>query len=454
MSFQNKYLKYKNKYLELKKQIGGALTSNSTAGGGGALQESNPDESTELIRQFISENSNISDQIISNPIDMRKKQTVIDKLIGTPDRQVMIDLYNSIKHVSALEHESLIKEFCDKYNQVKQSNDVYILVYIIKPGNSGSGALKYYTKSGLYVTTITGKYLNYDHIIDVTDPYLNNRINEANSKILESIKKLNIDTNKNIYLHFADDCSYSGEQLGQIVAFFTNDIFTNLNNNINLYYRFVVPFILDKKIINMIEEFSIISNYIKNYIDKTELSIKLQENREITKEQLKKFDDENKKLKYYDYDTFYKMQQNIFNEEKIQKSKIFIECIKSRQDGNINDLIKTIILGKKYPYRIDQLYLFDMYPVLNILKKNNSMIKKVENVVNGRPTSYKGDRYLVYFDTKIADNRSVETELIQNIVTNPDYVFGQYSIFKYKFNGKQIKFDDTKSFSQLLQSLK
>jgi hypothetical protein len=105
MSFQNKYLKYKNKYLELKKQIGGSSSSGGGAGG------SNPDDITELIRQFISENSNISDQIISNPIDMRKKQAVIDKLIGTPDRQVMIDLYNSIKHVSASEHEYLIKEF-------------------------------------------------------------------------------------------------------------------------------------------------------------------------------------------------------------------------------------------------------------------------------------------------------------------------------------------------------
>jgi len=276
MSFQNKYLKYKNKYLELKKQIGGSSSSNS---GGSALQESNPDDITELGRQFISENSNISDQIISNPIDMRKKQDAIDRLIDTPDRQVIIDLYNSIKHVSASEHEFLIKEFCDRYNQVKESNDVYILVYIPYLSNVGNGAgTSYNTKSSLYVTTIVGKYLNYDYIIDTTTN--NVRVSHAEidykNRILTAIKKLNIDINKNIYLYFADDCSYGGEQLKMIISMVTNEIFTNLNNNINLYYRFIIPFILSKRYLNMIEEFSIVSNYIKNNIDKSKLFIKLQ----------------------------------------------------------------------------------------------------------------------------------------------------------------------------------
>ena len=451
MSFQNKYLKYKNKYLELKKQIGGSSSSNS---GGSALQESNPDDITELGRQFISENSNISDQIISNPIDMRKKQDAIDRLIDTPDRQVIIDLYNSIKHVSASEHEFLIKEFCDRYNQVKQPNDVYILVYIPFLENVGDSGTIYNTKSSLYVTTIAGKYLNYDYIINTTSRF-QPPLDQYNYKnrILTAIKNLNIDTNKNIYLHFADDCSYGGEQLRLIIKKVTNEIFTNLDNNMNLYYRFIIPFILSKKYVNMIEEFSIISNYIKNNIDKSKLFIKLQENKNIYKETRKKFDEENKELKYDDYETYHEKENNFYNEQNNQKSRIFIECIKSRQDKQINDLIKTIILGKDYGL-IDKLYLFDMYPVLDILKKNNSMVKKVEDVVNGRPSSYKDNNALVYFDTKIADTSSIETRLVQNIVTNPDYIKGQYSTFKYKFNGKQIEFDDTKSFSQLLQSLK
>jgi len=254
-------------------------------------------------------------------------------------------------------------------------------------------------------------------------------------------------------LYFADDCSYGGEQLKMIISMVTNEIFTNLNNNINLYYRFIIPFILSKRYLNMIEEFSIVSNYIKNNIDKSKLFIKLQENKNIYKETRKKFDEENKELKYDDFKTYREKENNFYNEQNNQKSRIFIECIKSKQNEQINDLIKTIILGKKYN-RIDKLYLFDMYPVLDILKKNNSMVKNAENVVNGRPTSYKYENDLVYFDTKIADDRSIEIRLVQNIVTNPDYIKGQYSTFKYKFNGKQIEFDDTKSFSQLLQSLK
>ena len=35
MSYQNKYLKYKQKYLDLKKQIGGSEPNIATAGGGG-----------------------------------------------------------------------------------------------------------------------------------------------------------------------------------------------------------------------------------------------------------------------------------------------------------------------------------------------------------------------------------------------------------------------------------
>ena len=36
MSYQNKYLKYKLKYLDLKKQIGGSKPNIATAGGGGS----------------------------------------------------------------------------------------------------------------------------------------------------------------------------------------------------------------------------------------------------------------------------------------------------------------------------------------------------------------------------------------------------------------------------------
>jgi hypothetical protein len=449
MSYKDKYLKYKNKYLELLAKNNNSLYIRQIMKGGEhknkcldnfelikkkmkELNNYSQDliKTTQLIRKFIHENSKITEQIISNPIDEIKKNNYIMSFQNEDERKIKQTICMDIKHVSSLDFEVLIKELCDAYNNSKQKDDIYILVYMPKP-ESGSGGFKYYTKSSFYVTTIAGTYLNYDYIIDLTvkegdskDP---NDFSELIKKLINTIVK---NEEKNIYLHFADDCSYSGEQIEKMITYLIPDILTNFDNNIFLYYRFIIPFILNKRIFNEISIDSDICDYIK-HIDKLSL--------------LNDFNIITEKYK----STIDNLESEINNESEINKNKkiillykkmageqkkMLIEKISEPNKGSYNN--KSIELSSK-----KHLYMIDMKPVLNIINRNNSMIKKYN------------EQYLLYFDTKIADSRSIPTDIVKSIVTHPEFTIGQYSKFKYYFDNKEIEFTPNKTFSELLYSL-
>ena len=137
-------------------------------------------EELNLFRKFYEENKQISSQIGNYPICPIKKQQFINKYSEPKDQSIITELVNSVKHVSNIEFDSLIKELCNKYNEVKEENDIYILIYIPNMG-SGSGGRWYNEKSSFYVTHIAAKYLNYDYIFDITEKDIENT-----NKILKS----------------------------------------------------------------------------------------------------------------------------------------------------------------------------------------------------------------------------------------------------------------------------
>lgn len=187
-----------------------------------------------LFKKFINENKDISNQIDSYPIDPIKKQNFIDEYTDPNDKSIVTELVNSVKHISNTEFVFLIKELCDKYNEVKKENDVYILVYIPTMG-SGSGGQFYNRKSSFYVTNITASYLNHDYIIDMTAKDEMTTDYDCKHEIANNIKNLNITENKNIYLYFADDCSYSGQQINLIITKFMDTVIEQYDDDFRKY---------------------------------------------------------------------------------------------------------------------------------------------------------------------------------------------------------------------------
>jgi hypothetical protein len=356
-------------------------------------------EDLKLFKKFYEENKQISNQISNYPIDPIKKQQFIDKHIDSTDKSIIRELVNCIKHVSNIEFELLIKELCDKYNEVKEDTDIYILVYIGNMG-SGSGGRWYNEKSSFYVTNIAAKYLKYDNIIDITT-------NESNiyndnvliPKISNYIKNLNIAENKNIYLYFSDDCSYGGQQIMLIITKFMNSLKESICNSLNyFYYRLIIPFILNKQVNLFVNTQSKFTNLIKNNFNKKKLSSKIEE--AVIEYQIK-----------YSHATF----------------------------------------------TMNNIYLIDILPTVDILIKNNSMVRETTDIVKNESIEKFGEKYLIYFDHKFADKHSINQKIIFPIIGICNYFDGiniypsGYNKIIYKLNGKPIIFDQTKTLLELLK---
>lgn len=390
---------------------------------------------TSLIKKFIDSNKDIHNQISSYPISETKKQYFINTFTDESEKKIITDLVNHVRHVSNEEFNNLIKELCDKYNEVKKENDVYILVYIPKMG-SGSGGSLYNTKSSFYVTNIAGQYLRYDYIIDITETktemetYSSSLILKKDL-ILKKINDLKIETDKNIYLYFCDDCSYTGEQINKIKTDFMMPFEDSLLKMYTHFYcRFIIPFILNKKVFEEFLKISEITNLIKNFhINKRESKILL--NNAI----------------------------NTVNIEKSEKSKLQ----KNEWDNALYDTLKLINLDIKSDIEFSKIYLIDIEPIKNILINNYvsdtlDILNKPENLSIKSSKNY-GERNLIYFDHKFADGSSINQYIVYPIIENCDYPKlnrvecppAGYRNINYKLNDIKIEFDETKTFLQLLQ---
>jgi hypothetical protein len=390
-------------------------------------------EELKIFKKFYEENKQISDQIECFPIDLIKKQQFIDKHIDSTDKSIVTELVNSVKHVGNIEFESLIKELCDKYNEVKDDNDIYILLYIGNMG-SGSGGRWYNEKSSFYVTNIAAKYLKYDNIIDITtkDIFICD-IDVSKQKIFNDIKNLSIAENKNIYLYFCDDCSYGGQQLMLIITNFMNSLKESLSSSLNcFYYRFIIPFILNKQVYSFVNYQSTFTNLIKDNFDKKSVYLKIDET--IIEYQTKHNCNPNniKNDKY---------QDNIIND--IFKKSVFTHC----------NMISTII----NTFTINRTYLIDILPIADILIKNNSMIRETNDIIKNESIETFGKKYLIYFDHKFADEQSINQKMIPPIIGNCNYsndidIFppAGYKKIIYKLNGIPIIFDQTKTLLEQL----
>jgi len=239
MTFIKKYLKYKNKYLQLKKQLGGY------------------DSETQLIKEFVDENYQ---KLITFPdysIDEKRKEEYIMKHLDEDLQYIIRKLVNKIKYVSIEEFNYKIKEICDIYNLLKNTNDSYII--IIPPQIVSGLDVNIFRKSNFYVTLLTTKYLNYDHILDLS------KINE--NEFIDKINKLTNITDKKIHLFIADDCSYSGLQIKNFI-----NKFSSTYDLSNFKLCIIIPFFLNEEIFKeLIDKYKIPKEIIdcihKNNLD-------------------------------------------------------------------------------------------------------------------------------------------------------------------------------------------
>jgi hypothetical protein len=375
---------------------------------------------TLLIKKFIDSNKDIHNQIGSYPISEAKKQNFINSFVDESEKTIITDLVNHVKHVSNDEFNNLIKELCDKYNEVKKENDVYILVYIPHMGSS-TGALTYYNKSSFYVTNIAGQYLQYDYIIDLTGNVINDDIKNL---IFNKITDLQIEINKNIYLYFCDDCSYSGEQILKIKTSFMKSLEQSISEKQNLfYYRFIIPFILNKRVFNEFLKISEITNLIQNYfISRHDGKIILS-------------------------DKIIEVNNKMFVKKK---------CTWNEWNTAFYTALGDIELNIESNIEFRNIYLIDLNSIKDILVKNNNYVSKTADF-NNNPKF--GERNLIYFDHKFADNYSINQIVIPPIIENCNYPRinsevcppAGYRNIIYQLNGKNIKFNETKTFLQLLQ---
>lgn len=210
---------------------------------------------------------------------------------------------------------------------------------------------------------------------------------------------------------------------------------------------------MNKRIYTKIYNLAKISNSIINNFNQKNLYLKL-DNSE--KEFLIKLDEVKKEIMNENiidkYRKIKKVETKMYNENKNTMQKIFNEAI------NISTLPEDIIslLGI---FTIDKLYLIDILPIIDILIKNNNMVKHTDDIVKNRTTTFFGNHYLVYFDHKLADYLSINLKIIPPIIGNCNYPIDKscppagYRDIIYKLNNIQIVYDNNKTFFELLKKV-
>jgi hypothetical protein len=373
----------------------------------------NRDE-TILIRKFLEEND-ILDKIASFPISDRKIQEFIDSTTNIDEKNDNIELIKNVKHISNAEFINQIRSLCNRYNQSKKSDDIYILLYT--PFFDFTGAGKYSQKSNFYATNIAGNFLNYDYIFDMTD----NKFHFLLDYIIYSkIKALNLNK-KNIYFYICDDCSYSGTQLEQLInglnIFNIFDDIDLINKYIRL--RLIIPYILsnfDKYIY-----YSTLSEYFINNFNR------------------KKFIDG---LRTFNNSIYIKVKKN-YSDKIYKDGKIISKD--EYQKYQMNQFLLSILppntdlnkLRNEWFYDYKNILLIDIEPIKDILIKNNKSVKKSNDILKKSDSK----NWLIYFDFKIGDRHSAERYIIKNILEKePDR---EYEKIIYLFNGKKIIFGNS-----------
>lgn len=374
---------------------------------------------TEIIKSFLQQNPNITDQIGDFPIDLEKAK----KLSKIHSKEVI----DTVRYVPKNEFKQLIQELCIRYNTVKEKDDIYILLYT--PFFEGNGADNYKDKSNFYTTNIAGQYLMFDYIFDLTYLTIQETICEIILNKLEKIDR----TNKKIYLYICDDCSYSGkqthaliEQLGVSKFIFTkNDHDPNEIINPNIYIRLIIPFILTR---------------LDDYLDLSQITdnIKKRFNKDIF---TPKHNDTNMKFSSMKYSP-----KNI-KEWDNEKFDNLLSSIKGELTIEDNIWIENII--DFYKDNLENILMLDIEPIKDILIRNKKSVGNESGQTN---------MWLIYFDHKLADNVSVNLGILSHIITNCKdgdvYCPGrEYKKIQYNFNGKRFEFKSRLSFSKNIMDM-
>jgi hypothetical protein len=371
---------------------------------------------TELIKDFLKQNPNIVKQIGNFPID-RKKAISLGINSSTIDK---------VRYVSKNEFQKLVQELCIRYNEVKNKDDIYVLLYT--PFFDMTGTLTYKNKSNFYTTNIAGQFLKFDYIFDLTNENTKDKLGKI---ILDKISKIKA-TSKNIYLYICDDCSYSGKQIHELIInlvvskfIFTLDEDSEEIINPNIYIRLIIPFILNQ--LDSYLSYSQITDNIKNRLNKKEFT----ELFKATNEKYIMLPYSTKMHKDWDKSRFDNMLAS-FTPELTLDDNIWIE--------NIISLYKN---------KIDTILLIDIEPIKDILIRN----KKTVGNINKSSSSW-----LIYFDHKLADHHSVDLSILSRIIKNckigdtkcPER---EYSKIKYYFNEKEFIFKSELSFSKNIMDI-
>lgn len=370
---------------------------------------------TKIIKSFLQQNPNITEQIGDFPIDLEKakkfKQSVIDK----------------VRYVPKNEFKEMVRELCQRYNTVKGKDDIYILLYT--PFFDMTGAANYKSKSNFYTTNIVGQYLIFDYIFDLTDTKTQHMLCEIILNKLAKIDRIN----KKIYLYICDDCSYSGMQTHGLIKqlgvskfiFSKNEDDPNENINPNIYIRLIIPFILSK-----LDEYLMLSQItynIKRRFNKAKFIplynatnmkfLSMKYSIKIGKE----WTDEN-----------FENLLNSINGEIILEDNIWIENITTYYKSDLYNIL-----------------MIDIEPIKDILIRNK---KSVGNIVGNNSS------WLIYFDHKLADRHSVDLAILSRIIKNckdgdincPDR---EYKKIQYNFNSIPFVFKSNLSFSKNIMDM-
>jgi hypothetical protein len=245
MDYKTKYLKYKQKYLNLKNKL---VTF------GGNL----PDEESSLIREFSNENYYKMANFPDYSIDETRKNEYINKHTDEDTKYIIKKIVDNITYVSVSDFISNMLDLCLIYNQMKTENDIYIIIIppqIVSGGNKSSGSVfnNIFRKSNFYATLLASNFLDINYIFDLSsiDYDMGSKTSILKTK-LETLNLLPTQTDKNVHLFLADDCSYSGNQIEKFMINM-NDTFIEFNNP-RIKKHLLIPYFLNNQILNNIQK--------------------------------------------------------------------------------------------------------------------------------------------------------------------------------------------------------
>lgn len=245
------------------------------------MTESIDVKDTELIKEFMKENYEKLFNIKDHSINSEKLKTYLSYYANDSDKEEIKSIVEKITYISNEMFYEKMKNLCELNNSKKGENDIYILLYT--PVVDMTGATGFFVKSNFFASVMAGNLLNVDYVIDMTtdlgkklsdakfeEDYILNKLDSLNLyKKTETItesedsvpvedpftgtiigykkKKIwNIEHNtfgKSIYIYIADDCSYSGKQLKDLISLFSFPP--------SIKIRLLIPYVLNQKMFTL-----------------------------------------------------------------------------------------------------------------------------------------------------------------------------------------------------------